>query len=246
MKYRVQVTETINHTYLIEADSREDARAIYQNYDRVELSDLDQDGQSVWDSHPWEIEEDNETPAPLQIANASSAVASPELEAALVDTRALASNPCNGGEPCGFGVYCTDQSGEWIETGFSDEAAAERFADAWTNYRADNYARVGLVISNDRAEWEEDTQPETIGARCVIEWHKYEYTDERTLVATRETMERYFSLGEYDEPRNCDTFGVPDEQVFYYTDRVEFQELTETDRWHHDGWRIVSYEWVTQ
>jgi hypothetical protein len=172
-------------------------------------------------------------PAPLQIASASSAVASPELSAALVDTRALAENPCNGGDPCGFGVYCSDQSGEWIETGFSDEAAAERFADTWRNYREDNTARVGLVISNDRAEWEEDTQPETIGARCVIEW-----SDKTETV--------YISLGEHNAETNCDTFGVPDGQVFYYADPVEFQRFTITDEWHKDGWRIVSYEWVTQ
>jgi hypothetical protein len=288
MKYRVQVTETINHTYLIEANSRENARAIYQNYDRVELSDLDQDGASVWDSHPWEIEEDNETPAPLQIAGASSAVASPAFTASAVAPLRSAVNPCDGGEPCGFGVYCSDQSGEWIETGFSDEAAAERFADAWKNYREDNHARVGLVISNTRAEWEgydlnekpvlacqicdhaqefagwldendtahfpcpncggifehdewlaffddenEEEELETIGARCVIEW-------------SDKTENVYISLGEHDAETNCDTFGVPDEQVFYYATPIEFQRLTTTKEPHADGWHIVSYEWVTQ
>lgn len=159
MKYRVQVTETINHEYIIEANSREDARAIYQSYDRVQLSDLDLDGQSVWDSHPWEIEEDNETPAPLQIASASSAVANPELSAALAHARALAENPCNGGDPLGFGIYCSDASGEWIETGFSDEEAADRFAAAWTSYKEGNAARVGLVIGNSRAEWKGENLP---------------------------------------------------------------------------------------
>ena len=227
-------------------------------------------------------------PAPALIANATHADASPAFTASAPAPLRSAVNPCDGGDPCGFGVYCSDQSGEWLEIGFSDEAAAERFADAWRNYSKENAARVGLVMENKRAEWEgydlsekpvlacqicdhaqefagwldendtahfpcpncggifehddwlaffddeeEETELETIGARCVIEWGD-------------KTEEVYISLGEYDEPRECDTFGVPDEQVFYYAHPVEFQRYTITDEWHADGWRIVSYEWVTQ
>jgi hypothetical protein len=347
MKYRVQVTESINHSYLIEADSREDARAIYQNFNNEELKTLDEDGESFWESHPWEIEEENETPAPALIANATHADAlqhiarliaangeeftdgecmdevwvyletlgidpeqyrnnsKPEPAPALIAiaTHADASpvftasaaaplrsavNPCDGGEPRGFGVYCSDGSGEWLEIGFSDETAAERFADAWKNYREDNTARVGLVINNTRAEWEgydltekpvlacqicdhaqefagwldendtahfpcpncggifehddwlaffddeeEETEIEVIGARCLIKW---ENADEIV----------YISFGEYEEKDKYDSYDVPDEKIFYYADPVEFRRLTTTKEPHADGWRIVSYEWVTQ
>jgi hypothetical protein len=154
MRYRIEITENVNHVFIIEAANEDEAVSVYQNYTSEQIAALDLDGEGVWDSHPWEVAEDNETPAPLQIASASSAVASPELEAAIAHAHALASNPCDGGDPLGFGVYCSDNSGEWIETGFTDEEAAERFAAAWTAYRAGNHARVGLVISNDRTEWE--------------------------------------------------------------------------------------------
>lgn len=300
MKYRLQVTTNINHAYEIEADSPEQAELIYTRYTDKQLNALDLDGTANREQYPWDVEDiTDENAAPLQIANASSAVASPELSAALAHARALAENPCSGGEPLGFGVYCSDNSGEWIETGFSDEAAAERFATAWKNYsRGEWTARVGLVIANNREQWEgepitpapvlgcgnecgfsgefsgwinaddvayfpcpncgtifehsdwseffdedkKEDETETpvevvalsvIGADCVIEW-------------SDKTKTVYISLGEYDEPNDRDTFGVPDKKIFYYANPVEFQELTNTDKWHHDGWRIVSYEWVTQ
>jgi hypothetical protein len=57
MQYRIQVTESINHSYLIEAESPEDAIAIYHNYNDTQLKELDQDGDSDWEPHPWDIEE---------------------------------------------------------------------------------------------------------------------------------------------------------------------------------------------
>ena len=56
-KFLVRVTESINHDYEIEAESAEDAVSIYYSYDDKQLKDLDLDGQSEWDAHPWEVEE---------------------------------------------------------------------------------------------------------------------------------------------------------------------------------------------
>jgi hypothetical protein len=232
-------------------------------------------------------------------------VASPELEAAIAHAHALASNPCDGGDPLGFGVYCSDNNGEWIETGFTDEEAAERFAAAWTAYRAGNHARVGLVISNDRTEWEamedataclgcgnecghsqeftgwvdeneiahflcpncgtvfqhsdwfsffdqEEPAPVIVegksvkGARCVIRWERYKSRSDRSLVREREELDRYISFSTYNEETECDGFGVPDEEIFYYADKQEFDRLTTPSEYHEDGWEIVSYEWVIE
>ena len=59
-KYTIQVTETINHTYEIEAETEEDALTVYYSYDNKQLEELDQDGQSSWDSLPWDITETKE------------------------------------------------------------------------------------------------------------------------------------------------------------------------------------------
>lgn len=56
MRYLVRVTETINHDYVIEAESEEEATNIYQNYTMEQLRELDQDGQSSWDSYPWDVD----------------------------------------------------------------------------------------------------------------------------------------------------------------------------------------------
>lgn len=56
-KYLVRVTESINHDYEIEAESVEKAVAIYHSYTDAQLKSRDLDGQSEWDSHPWDVEE---------------------------------------------------------------------------------------------------------------------------------------------------------------------------------------------
>jgi hypothetical protein len=56
MKYTVQVTETINHSYEIEAESEEQAVEKYHMYSDEQLKELDTDGQSSWDSYPWDVE----------------------------------------------------------------------------------------------------------------------------------------------------------------------------------------------
>jgi hypothetical protein len=56
-KFLIRVTESINHDYEIEAETKEDALAIYYSYDDEQLKALDLDNQSEWDSHPWDIEE---------------------------------------------------------------------------------------------------------------------------------------------------------------------------------------------
>ena len=56
-KFTLRVTESINHDYEIEAETEEEARSIYYSYDNDQLKSLDLDGQSEWDTHPWEITE---------------------------------------------------------------------------------------------------------------------------------------------------------------------------------------------
>jgi hypothetical protein len=56
MKYTIEVTETVNHSYEVEAGSEEEALEIYYSYDDDQLKTLDQDGSISWDS-PWEVKE---------------------------------------------------------------------------------------------------------------------------------------------------------------------------------------------
>lgn len=58
-KYIVRVTEAINHDYLIEAESEDDALDIYYSYNDEQLKTLDIDGDVSWDS-PWDVEEVSE------------------------------------------------------------------------------------------------------------------------------------------------------------------------------------------
>ena len=53
--YEVQVTETINHIYIFEANSSEEALLAYERLDADQLETLDHDGQSCWDAKPWDI-----------------------------------------------------------------------------------------------------------------------------------------------------------------------------------------------
>lgn len=55
-KFLIRVTESINHDYEIQAETEEEALSIYYSYNDEQLKELDLDGQSEWDSHPWEIE----------------------------------------------------------------------------------------------------------------------------------------------------------------------------------------------
>jgi hypothetical protein len=56
-KFTLRVTESINHDYEIEAETEEEALSIYYSYNNDQLKSLDLDGQSEWDTHPWEITE---------------------------------------------------------------------------------------------------------------------------------------------------------------------------------------------
>jgi hypothetical protein len=56
-KFLVRVTESINHDYEIEAETKEQAVEIYHSYNNAQLTELDLDGQAEWDAHPWDVEE---------------------------------------------------------------------------------------------------------------------------------------------------------------------------------------------
>jgi hypothetical protein len=54
-KFTLRVTESINHDYEIEAETEEEALSIYYSFNNDQLKSLDLDGQSEWDTHPWDI-----------------------------------------------------------------------------------------------------------------------------------------------------------------------------------------------
>lgn len=55
-KYIIQVTESINHQYEVEAENEEEALLAYDRLTEAQLKTRDLDGDSGWDK-PWDIEE---------------------------------------------------------------------------------------------------------------------------------------------------------------------------------------------
>jgi hypothetical protein len=55
-KYIVQVTESINHRYFIEADNADDAMEKYYELSEDDLYVLECDGDSEWEK-PWDVAE---------------------------------------------------------------------------------------------------------------------------------------------------------------------------------------------
>ncbi len=53
--YIFSVTETVHHQYSIEAETQEEAEAIYYSYNQDQLKEFDLDGSDDWDK-PYEIE----------------------------------------------------------------------------------------------------------------------------------------------------------------------------------------------
>lgn len=233
--------------------------------------------------------------APLQIADASSAVASPEFTASTPLALRSAVNPCTSGDPHGWAVFCSDHNDQWCELGFQDEEAAERFAQTWRNYNEDNAARVGIAMIDTRAEWH--GEPATIATGCQECDHVQEFQGWRddfdtahfpcpacgaifTLDNFTELMEEdepqnpqrvlaglarglyafiefkkpephtrlmYISLGEYNEETQRDTYGRPDETIFYYATAAEIIEAIENPARTVEGWSISKVvEWVIE
>jgi hypothetical protein len=55
-KYIVQVTESINHQYEVEAEDYDGALDAYDRLTEAQLKTLDTDGDSGWD-RPWDVYE---------------------------------------------------------------------------------------------------------------------------------------------------------------------------------------------
>ena len=55
-RYIVQVTESINHSYEVEAENEEQALDAYDRLTEVQLKTRDLDGDSGWD-RPWDVYE---------------------------------------------------------------------------------------------------------------------------------------------------------------------------------------------
>jgi len=52
-----------------------------------------------------------------------------------------------------------------------------------------------------------------IGIHAVIKYHDSD-----------ELFDCYMSFGEYDEEGECDSFGIPDGNIFYYLNRDELEK----------------------
>lgn len=85
-------------------------------------------------------------------------------------------------------------------------------------------------------------QGKPVGALCVIEWHR---TKDRRRITYTDAENVYISFGDYNEATEEDTFGVPDDAVFYYVEAPEWERLKLGER-HHDGWRLVAAVIQTQ
>jgi hypothetical protein len=68
----------------------------------------------------------------------------------------------------------------------------------------------------------------SIGADCVIRWSVSSINDYV-----------YISFGQYDENNHTDTYGIPDDSIFFYVSAET--ELRDYLKGYHDGWQLVSY-----
>ena len=161
---------------MLEADSDE-----VTNWEPFEYSDGGWVAEHIETMHTyilgellWARGEDEPEPAPAEITNVTDAAASPRLTASASPALGSAVNPCTDGEPSGWGVYCSDGSSEWIESGFSDEEAAERFAAAWKTFSDENEARTAVIMVDNRTEYE--GEPCTVYTGCMECDHETEFT----------------------------------------------------------------------
>jgi hypothetical protein len=76
---------------------------------------------------------------------------------------------------------------------------------------------------------------QTIGAKCKISF----------IESPDFTENRYISFGQYDEENNCDEFGIPDDDIFYYSFEGEKELKTLMDD-NDTDFKILSYELLTQ
>lgn len=167
--------------------------------------------------------------APLKIADASTAAASPVVTASATPSARSAVktfNNCDGGDPQGWAILCSDMSGQWIEAGFNDEAGADRFAEHYCAYDSDTAASVGLLVWADRSIW--DNVEERSGAHVVIVWED-----------SGEELAAYISFEEDNKNR------PDDETIFYYSTTEEWEQISQGES-HSDGWYIQEVKNYTQ
>lgn len=74
---------------------------------------------------------------------------------------------------------------------------------------------------------------EPIGAWAMVEWKN------DGVCSTY-----YFSFGEWDEDENVDTFGVHDENIFFYADGAGSMQAL-TDWANGEDFVVIDYELVT-
>jgi hypothetical protein len=70
--------------------------------------------------------------------------------------------------------------------------------------------------------------------KVIGAWAEIEYIPEGDRISA------YFSFGEYDEEKECDSFGIDDNKIFYYCDMDEL-EMTQLMKSQSD-FKVLSYE----
>jgi hypothetical protein len=58
------------------------------------------------------------------------------------------------------------------------------------------------------------------------------------------SIDAYISFGEYDEAKECDSFGVPDDKIFYYCENESELKEHKTYTGYEDDFRVLSYELI--
>ena len=79
------------------------------------------------------------------------------------------------------------------------------------------------------------TTKKPIGAYVTIQWLDANGKPEEDT----EYSGVYFSFGEFEEDTDCDSYGVPDDRIFYYAfDAHDLNKLKDSD----SDFKVIDYE----
>jgi len=73
----------------------------------------------------------------------------------------------------------------------------------------------------------------TIGAYALIKY-----------IPEGNEITAYFSFGEYNEDKEADSFGIPDDKIFYYCEEGEneLKQLQNRDEFADYDFKVIDYE----
>jgi hypothetical protein len=76
---------------------------------------------------------------------------------------------------------------------------------------------------------------QTVGAQCKVAF----------IESPNYTHTRYISFGQYDEEKNCDEFGISDDDIFFYAFEGE-KQLKQLMNDSDMDFKVLSYELLTR